>query len=36
MKVFDSKVDFHSESNPEGGKRIIDVELSAMVATTKV
>jgi hypothetical protein len=36
LKDFDSEDDFDSESNPEGGKKIIDVEPSAMVATTKV
>jgi hypothetical protein len=36
LKASESEVDSDSESNPEGGKRIIDVEPSAMVATTKV
>jgi hypothetical protein len=36
MKAFESEVDSDSESNPERGKRIIDVEPSATVATTKV
>jgi hypothetical protein len=36
MKDFDSEVDFDSESNPEGGKRIIDDEPSSMFVTTKV
>jgi hypothetical protein len=36
MKAFQSEVDYDSESNPEGEKRIIDVEPSAIVATTKV
>jgi hypothetical protein len=36
MKVFESEADSDSESNPEGGKWIIDVEPSATVATTKV
>jgi hypothetical protein len=31
-----SKVNFDSESNPKGGKQIINVEPSAMVTTTKV
>jgi hypothetical protein len=36
LKASDSKDDSNFESNLEGGKRIIDVEPSAMVATTKV
>jgi hypothetical protein len=36
MKASESKPDSDSESNPEGGKRIINVEPSATVATTKV
>jgi hypothetical protein len=36
LKDSESEVDSDSESNPEGGKRIIDVEPSATVATTKV
>jgi hypothetical protein len=36
LKDSESKDDFDSESNPEGGKRIIDVEPSATFATTKV
>jgi hypothetical protein len=36
LKASKSKVDFDSESNPEGGKWIINVEPSATVATTKV
>jgi hypothetical protein len=36
LKASVSEADSDSESNPEGGKRIIDVEPSAMVATTKV
>jgi hypothetical protein len=36
LKAFKSKVNSQSESNPEGRKRIIDVEPSAMVTTTKV
>jgi hypothetical protein len=36
LKASESEVDSDSESNPEGGKQIIDVEPSAMVATTKV
>jgi hypothetical protein len=36
LKASESKADSDSESNPEGGKWIIDVELSAIVATTKV
>jgi hypothetical protein len=35
LKDFESEADSDSESNPEGGKRIIDVEPSATVATTK-
>jgi hypothetical protein len=36
MKASDSEVDFDSDSYPEGGKQIIDVEPSAIVSTTKV
>jgi hypothetical protein len=36
MKASESEVDSDSESNPEGEKRIIDVEPNATVATTKV
>jgi hypothetical protein len=36
LKASESEVDYDSKSNPEGGKRIIDDESSAMVATTKV
>jgi hypothetical protein len=36
LKAFESEVDFDSESIPEGGKKIIDVEPSAIVITTKV
>ena len=36
LKDSESEVDYDSESNPEGGKRIIDVEPSATFATTKV
>jgi hypothetical protein len=36
LKAFESKFDSESESNPEGGKKIIDVEPSAIVATTKI
>jgi hypothetical protein len=36
LKAFESKVDSDSESNPEGGKKIIDVEPNSTVATTKV
>jgi hypothetical protein len=36
MKASKSEVDSDSESNPEGGKWIIDAEPSAMVTTTKV
>ena len=36
LKASELEVDFDSESNPEGGKWIIDVEPSATVATTKV
>jgi hypothetical protein len=35
LKAFESEADSDSESNLEGGKRIIDVEPSATVATTK-
>jgi hypothetical protein len=30
-----SEANSNSESNPEGGKKIIDVEPSAMISTTK-
>jgi hypothetical protein len=36
MKASKSEADYDSESNPEGGKQIIDVKPSATVATTKV
>jgi hypothetical protein len=36
LKDSESEVDSDSESNPEGGKQIIDVEPSATVTTTKV
>jgi hypothetical protein len=36
MKASKSEVNSDSKSNPEGGKWIIDVETSAIVATTKV
>jgi hypothetical protein len=36
LKASESKVDYVSESNPKGGKQIIDVEPSATVVTTKV
>jgi hypothetical protein len=36
LKASESEVDYDSESNPEGGKWIIDVEPSATVTTTKV
>jgi hypothetical protein len=36
MKESDFEVDFDSKSNEKGGKRIIDVELSATLTTTKV
>jgi hypothetical protein len=36
LKASESKVDYDSESNLEGGKRIIDVEPSATIATTNV
>jgi hypothetical protein len=36
LKASDSEADSDSESNPKGGKNIIDVEPSAIVATTKV
>jgi hypothetical protein len=35
LKVFELEVDFDFESNP-GGKRIIDVEPSSIITTTKV
>jgi hypothetical protein len=35
LKASKSEVDSDSESNPEGGNQIIDVEPSAMIATTK-
>jgi hypothetical protein len=35
MKASESEADSDSESNPKGGKWIIDVEPSATVATTK-
>jgi hypothetical protein len=36
LKASESEVDSNFESNPEGGKQIIDVEPSCIVATTKV
>jgi hypothetical protein len=36
LKESESKADSDSESNEKGGKRIIDVEPSATVTTTKV
>jgi hypothetical protein len=36
LKASELEYDSDSESNPEGGKQIIDVEPSATVATTKV
>jgi hypothetical protein len=36
LKASESEIDSDSESNPEGGKQIIDAEPSATVATTKV
>jgi hypothetical protein len=36
LKDSESEVDFDSESNPKGGKWIIDVEPSATFTTTKV
>jgi hypothetical protein len=36
LKAFESEVNHDSESNPEGGKQIIDVEPSATFSTTKV
>jgi hypothetical protein len=36
LKVSESVVDSDSESNPEGGKQIINAKPSAMVTTTKV
>jgi hypothetical protein len=35
LKASESKVDSDSESNPEGGKQIIDVEPISTIATTK-
>jgi hypothetical protein len=35
LKASKSEVNSDSESNPEGGKRIIDVQPSATIATTK-
>jgi hypothetical protein len=35
IKSSNSEEDSNSESNPKGGKYIIDVEPSAMVSTTK-
>jgi hypothetical protein len=35
LKAFELEVNFDSESNPEGGKRIIYVEPISIVATTK-
>jgi hypothetical protein len=36
MKYSELEFDYDSESNPEGGKQIIDVEPSATISTTKV
>jgi hypothetical protein len=36
LKDSDSEVDYDSESNIEGENHIIDVEISSIVATTKV
>jgi hypothetical protein len=36
VKAYDSEADSNSESNPEGEKRIIDVEPNVIVSTTKV
>jgi hypothetical protein len=36
LKASESEADSDSESNTEGGKRIINVESSATIATTKV
>jgi hypothetical protein len=36
LKAFESEANSDFESNPKGGKWIIDVEPSAIVATTKV
>jgi hypothetical protein len=36
LKVSESEVDSDFESNQEGGKSIINVELSSTVTTTKV
>jgi hypothetical protein len=36
MKASELEVDYDSESNPEGGKQIIDAEPNATVTTTKV
>jgi hypothetical protein len=35
LKVFELEANSYSESNPEGGKQIIDDKPSATVATTK-
>jgi hypothetical protein len=36
LKASESEADSESESNPEGGKHIIDAKPSAIVTTTKV
>jgi hypothetical protein len=36
LKASEVEADFDFESNPEGGKQIIDVEPSSTIATTKV
>jgi hypothetical protein len=36
LKASESEADSYSESNPEGGKQIIDVEPSATITTTKL
>jgi len=36
VKAFELEVDYDSESNPKGGKHIIDVEPSATITTTRV
>jgi hypothetical protein len=33
LKASESKVNSYSKSNPEGGKRVIDVEPSSTIAT---
>jgi hypothetical protein len=36
LKSSELEADYDFESNPEGGKQIIDVETSSTIATTKV